>query len=175
MRLPTSLSQCSLDWHHNDTIAPPVVLTAAQEAFINPLFRRYKVTMENLGNLAYIQSHTSEFRRIVPSQQLSSTPVVVMKANGEKVELPSPHEQFQRFLQMRNLSAPADWKFADLDKQAVATSASEQADLTGRGGSHRFCAKRSASPGRRSYEGSCYLPGDTASTEAVVTMLTQEP
>jgi len=45
-----------------DTITTPANLTLKQERFIRPLFRSYKRGTQYLGDLAYINLHTSEFR-----------------------------------------------------------------------------------------------------------------
>lgn len=55
-----------------NTIAPPLALTANQEAFIQPLFRAYQRAIQYSGDLAYLKSHTSEFRTLTLPESLKA-------------------------------------------------------------------------------------------------------
>ena len=96
-----------------DTITPPVELTATQQAFIKPLFRSYQRTMQILGDLTYIQSHTAEFRRIVASPSQTSANIANATAVAE-------------FVNKGQMVVSTDFDFGDLDKQRVDQSAREQ-------------------------------------------------
>jgi|HubBroStandDraft_6_1064221.scaffolds.fasta_scaffold00716_7 hypothetical protein len=102
-----------------DTISPPTPLTASQQAFIKPLFRAYKKTMQNLGNLTYIQSHTSEFRRIVPQAAAGMNAASAANALAE-------------FLSSSQSTLSTNFDFADLNIQEIADSQTRQEDYSNR-------------------------------------------
>lgn len=104
-----------------DTIAPPVDLTVQQEKFIKPLFRAYKATMQNLGNLSYIQSHTAEFRRIASSLSAQSLPQTDASAAHPSVEA-----RLFEFIDKSQLVISSVFDFEDLDRSAIDNSINEQ-------------------------------------------------
>jgi hypothetical protein len=100
-----------------DTITDPVQLTASQQAFIKPLFRAYKKAMQNIGNLVFIQAHTSEFRRIVPQTPPGAQPV-------------SKEAALSEFLSSTQKVLSTNFDFSDLDLSQISDVRDKQEDYS---------------------------------------------
>jgi len=112
-----------------NTIAQPMALTTKQEAFIGPLFRVYKKAMQYLGDLAYVRSHTSEFRIISVAQAANVAPTGPLKvpqtqnladwqAYGE-AKAADPTHQLSILLENKQTVLSGDFTLADIKKDAV--------------------------------------------------------
>ncbi len=127
-----------------DTISTPATLTLKQERFIRPLFRLYKQGMQYLGDLTYMNLHSSEFRiLIVPAAAAAAThkvdPATLKREDKAGWEAYStnrandPRERFDQLLTRRQKEISTDFDFKDLDKtqlkQTIAAYEKFQDDL----------------------------------------------
>ena len=110
-----------------NTISGSLALTAAQEAFIAPLFRVYKRAMQYSGDLAYLRSHTSEFRTLsVPKVPAASAAAKIPESKDVDqwraygaAKAADPNYQLSVLQENSQRVITGEFTFNDIDKDQV--------------------------------------------------------
>jgi hypothetical protein len=112
-----------------NTIAGSLSLTATQEAFIAPLFRVYRRAMQYSGDLAYLRSHTSEFRTLslpqAPAAALAAPAKVPQTAALEEwnsysvAKASDQNYRMSLLLENKQMVVSTDFNFNDINKDDV--------------------------------------------------------